>query len=336
MLINVHDLLRSYEEKEISRKLAHVLSSSTREIDIKGWHKSGSVIGIIFLEINGTKKDPFRQKIYDSLGNVLDSEQLKQIKISLHVFPEEKDENNKDNENKTNNYKPDLNFYSDLSRQHYYKKSSLFIKRTMDVIGGILGIIIFSPFFLIIPILIKFSMPGPVFFKQERIGQFGKRFSFVKFRTMNMNNDDNIHKEYIKDLICDKKSAHIEEENGEKECIYKLKNDPRVTSLGRFLRKSSLDELPQFFNVLKSDMSLVGPRPPIPYELEHYNIWHRRRALEVKPGITGIWQVKGRSSTTFDEMVRMDINYLKIWSFWLDIKILLKTPWAVLAGKGAH
>ncbi len=117
--------------------------------------------------------------------------------------------------------------------------------------------------------------------------------------------------------------------------VYKLTNDSRITPVGRFLRKTSLDEFPQFFNVLKGDMSLVGPRPPIPYECEKYDVWHKRRILEVKPGITGLWQVKGRSSTTFDDMVRLDLNYVTHWSLLLDLKILFQTPFAVLKGKGA-
>jgi lipopolysaccharide/colanic/teichoic acid biosynthesis glycosyltransferase len=112
-------------------------------------------------------------------------------------------------------------------------------------------------------------------------------------------------------------------------------NDPRVTALGRFLRKTSLDELPQFLNVLMNDMSLVGPRPPVPYEYERYQAWHRRRILEIKPGITGLWQVKGRSRTTFDEMVRMDISYARMRCLWLDLKILLQTPAAMFSGRGA-
>jgi lipopolysaccharide/colanic/teichoic acid biosynthesis glycosyltransferase len=118
--------------------------------------------------------------------------------------------------------------------------------------------------------------------------------------------------------------------------VYKLREDPRITPLGKILRKTSLDELPQFINVLRGDMSLVGPRPPLPYELTSYSRWHRSRLLETKPGITGLWQVNGRSSTTFDEMVRLDLRYARAWSLWLDLKILFKTPWAVFWGQGAY
>jgi lipopolysaccharide/colanic/teichoic acid biosynthesis glycosyltransferase len=187
-----------------------------------------------------------------------------------------------------------------------------------------------------VPLLIKFTSKGPVLFRQERIGQFEKKFMFLKFRTMHVNNDSSIHQEYVKKLISEQKSCTVKKGNGDKTCIYKMKDDPRITPIGRFLRKMSLDEFPQFFNVLKGEMSLVGPRPPIPYELDNYDIWHKRRVLEIKPGITGLWQVKGRSRTTFDEMVRLDIKYIREWSLWLDTKILFQTPKAVLNGKGAY
>jgi lipopolysaccharide/colanic/teichoic acid biosynthesis glycosyltransferase len=153
---------------------------------------------------------------------------------------------------------------------------------------------------------------------------------------MYMDNDPGIHKRYIKNLIeCRKESSTAACGNNGGN-VYKMENDPRVTRIGRFIRKTSLDELPQLYNVLTGDMSLVGPRPPIPYEFEQYDLWHRRRVLEVKPGMTGLWQVKGRSRTTFNEMVRMDIRYAMEWSLWMDVKLLLQTPWAVVKGTGAY
>ena len=165
------------------------------------------------------------------------------------------------------------------------------------------------------------------------MGQYGVRFTFLKFRSMHFLNDPKIHQDYVKELISGKTENNPLDASTK---VYKIKDDPRVTSVGKFLRKTSLDELPQFFNVLKGEMSLVGPRPPIPYEVEAYDIWHRRRFLEVRPGITGLWQVEGRSKTKFDEMVRLDLRYAKIWSPWLDIKILLRTPGAVFKGDGAY
>jgi lipopolysaccharide/colanic/teichoic acid biosynthesis glycosyltransferase len=151
---------------------------------------------------------------------------------------------------------------------------------------------------------------------------------------MHANNDAAIHKDYVQKLIAGK--AETQPSNGSGQGVYKLTHDPRITKVGSFLRKTSLDELPQFINVLKGEMSLVGPRPPVPYEVEAYDIWHRRRLLEAKPGITGLWQVSGRSRVKFDDMVRLDLRYARSWSPWTDIKILWRTPGAVVLGNGAH
>jgi lipopolysaccharide/colanic/teichoic acid biosynthesis glycosyltransferase len=183
------------------------------------------------------------------------------------------------------------------------------------------------PIFAVIAVLIKANSKGPIFFRQKRVGQFGREFTFLKFRSMVANNDPARHKEYVRKLI----NRELDGLDG----TYKIKDDPRITPVGRWLRKTSMDELPQFINVLIGNMSLVGPRPPLPYEFEDYSLWHRRRILEAKPGITGAWQVGGRSRTTFDDMVRMDLRYIRNQSLWLDVKILLKTPFAVLRGNGA-
>ena len=185
-----------------------------------------------------------------------------------------------------------------------------------------------------IAVLIKLTSKGPILFRQERVGQYGRKFMFLKFRSMYVNNDHAIHREYVKSLIAG--SADSTDAPGGQRKVYKLTNDPRITWIGGFLRKTSLDEIPQFFNVLRGEMSLVGPRPPIAYEVESYDIWHRRRLLGVKPGITGLWQVAGRSRTTFDEMVRLDLQYAKSWSVWMDLRILVQTPRAVVAGDGAY
>jgi len=244
---------------------------------------------------------------------------LSQIWISCHVFPE--DDSNGDFDG------PNRIFHIDGEKDVHRKYPAL-TKRAIDVFGSLAALIVLSPLILIISLMIKMTSKGPVFFKQKRVGQFGKEFTFLKFRSMYVNSDPGIHQEYIRRLI-DRK---VDEGGG----AYKIKNDPRVTPLGRILRKSSLDELPQFLNVLNGEMSLVGPRPPIPYEFESYSLWHRRRILEAKPGITGAWQVYGRSRTTFDEMVRMDLRYIRNQSLWLDVKILLKTPFVVISGDGAY
>jgi lipopolysaccharide/colanic/teichoic acid biosynthesis glycosyltransferase len=151
---------------------------------------------------------------------------------------------------------------------------------------------------------------------------------------MHISNDPEIHKEFVQNFIAGK--SDFSPTGSHPKTVYKITNDPRVTWIGKFMRRTSLDEIPQFWNVLKGDMSLVGPRPPVQYEFDVYDIWHRRRSLEVRPGITGLWQVYGRSKTTFDQMVRLDLQYSRSWSPLLDLKILLQTPRAMLSGDGAY
>jgi len=163
------------------------------------------------------------------------------------------------------------------------------------------------------------------------MGLLAKPFTMLKFRTMHVDCSPSLHRQFVTEFI--KSGSHAV--RGTDPAPFKIKNDPRTTSIGRFLRRTSLDELPQLWNVLRGDMSLVGPRPPLEYEVQKYAPWHCRRVLEAKPGITGLWQVTGRSRTTFDEMVRLDLRYARKVSVWTDIKILLATPRAVIMGKGA-
>jgi len=189
------------------------------------------------------------------------------------------------------------------------------------------------PLMALITIGLKCTSKGPVLFKQTRVGYCGKKFAFLKFRTMHLGAVDQTHREYMKEFI---NGNHERINMGtEHKPIFKMTSDARITSFGRLLRKTSLDELPQFFNVLAGDMSLVGPRPPIPYEVSEYDHWHKKRVLDVKPGITGLWQIGGRSSITFDEAVRLDVQYARQWSLVLDFKIMLQTVRAVLSQKGA-
>jgi lipopolysaccharide/colanic/teichoic acid biosynthesis glycosyltransferase len=196
------------------------------------------------------------------------------------------------------------------------------------------AIILCLPTMLLIGIAIKLTSKGPILFRQTRLGQYGTTFTFLKFRSMTAGNDSTIHEQFVKQLITGEAIPSGASANEPKR--YKLTADPRITAVGRILRKTSLDELPQFFNVLKGEMSLVGPRPPIPYEFRCYGLWHKQRLMAVRPGITGLWQVEGRSRTSFEEMVRLDIRYARYWSLWLDIKILLQTPRAVISGAGAY
>ena len=196
----------------------------------------------------------------------------------------------------------------------------------MDIIGSLVGLIIFSPLFLIISLMIKIVSPGAVFFRQERAGLGGEQFSVLKFRTMKMNADTSAHQQYLSRLI----SGHVEDEVSDKPMTKLDDDDSQIIFSGKILRKSYLDELPQLINVLWGDMSLVGPRPPIPYEVAEYRQWHIGR-LECRPGMTGLWQISGKNRLSFVEMVRLDIRYARNLSFFADLKILLITPVVIIS-----
>jgi exopolysaccharide biosynthesis polyprenyl glycosylphosphotransferase len=208
-----------------------------------------------------------------------------------------------------------------------------FLKRTFDLVISGTALIILAPLWLVIALLIKFDSRGAILFKQERVGMDGRIFLCYKFRTMKTGADESIHREAYRKNIEGATDANIGDT--EKPVFGKVKDDPRITNTGKFLRRTSLDELPQFLNVLRGEMSVVGARPPIPYEVEEYDLKHRRR-LDMKPGITGLWQVSGRNRLTFEEMVRIDLFYIENWSLWLDLKIILLTLPAVLRGDGAR
>jgi lipopolysaccharide/colanic/teichoic acid biosynthesis glycosyltransferase len=207
------------------------------------------------------------------------------------------------------------------------------LKRPMDIVGSALALLIFSPLMLLTALAVKLTSPGPIIFRQTRLGKGGDPFVFYKFRSMVVNGDDRIHREFVASLI---KGEHEKvNQQDAAQPMYKIKADPRVTPVGRFIRKTSIDELPQLLNVFKGEMSLIGPRPPLPYEAESYQTWHLRRVLDIRPGITGLWQVEGRSKVSFDDMVRMDLRYVRGCSLLLDLKILAKTVLAVLNCRGA-
>ena len=335
MLLNVEEIVGLHDKEPLLFEAASSLFAAAREVDLKGWYEHDRIMGIIFAEISGVHEKVTSKvftKVYQALCRHIGVDAANRVKISIHVFPEPEGGGAEKN---GGNF--DANLYPDLSSDHSSKKFSLFFKRVFDVVCSLLAIIMISPLLVAIAGLIKLTSKGPVLFRQERVGLFGNRFTFLKFRSMHVDSDQAKHKEYVTKFITESRNGGANgnglalAQNG----VYKLTNDSRITPIGRFLRKTSLDEFPQFINVLKGDMSLVGPRPPIPYECEKYDLWHKRRILEVKPGITGLWQVKGRSSTTFDEMVRLDLNYVTHWSLLLDLKILFQTPLAVLKGKGA-
>jgi lipopolysaccharide/colanic/teichoic acid biosynthesis glycosyltransferase len=323
VMLNIEKLSGLLPRKTIVKQISSVLTNSARDIDIKGWYAHEKSIGIIYTEIHTSGKIPILEKVHVNIGLVFGQEHAEKIEVTFAVFPLEIGSGG---ENAPTSF--DTRFYPSPFNSSSDRTLPVVFKRAEDIIGSSLLILLFLPLFVTIALLIKLTSKGPVFFTQKRIGLQGRPFSFIKFRSMKVNNDPAIHMEYVKKLISGNNAA-AGAQNG---AVYKIKDDPRVTRVGKFLRKTSLDELPQFFNVLLGHMSLVGPRPPIPYEIENYNIWHLRRVLEIKPGITGYWQVAGRSTTTFDTMVRMDLQIVMRWSIWWDIKLILKTPFAVFKG----
>ncbi len=200
--------------------------------------------------------------------------------------------------------------------------ASYAMKRLMDIVFSALGMVLLSPVYLAIALAVKLSSSGPVFFVQTRVGRYGRHFRFYKFRSMRQDAEA-------------QKAALMDRNESKDGVIFKMKDDPRITKVGRFLRRTSLDELPQLWNVFIGDMSLVGPRPPVPSEVQEYTLEDRKR-LDVIPGITCLWQIKGRSEIPFNEQVRLDKEYILAPSVWKDISILLKTIPAILGGKGAY
>lgn len=303
------------------------MQGSTRETDVVGWYKDGSTVGVLFTGLVLSDKNSVLSTILGrvsaALQEQLTMEKLNQITFSFHFFPDDWDEDGSGRPS-------DPIIYPDLFTPSRDRQTLLRVKRVMDIAGSLMMLTACMPLFAVIALAVKLTSKGPVLFRQHRIGQYGRRFTFLKFRSMRVNNDESVHREYVKQLIAG--VADRVQTGSSREGVYKLAGDKRITPIGKFLRKTSLDELPQFLNVLRGDMSLVGPRPPLPYELAAYQTWHRRRVLQVKPGITGLWQVTGRSRVRFDDMVRLDLRYAISWSPWLDFKIILRTPGAVIKG----
>jgi exopolysaccharide biosynthesis polyprenyl glycosylphosphotransferase len=307
------------------RKLAAAFRSAARETDIIGWYQHDKTLGVIFNELGNAEKDVILDSLKQRASAAIRDNaclMMSAVTLTFHYFPED---------SKHSGHSTKLDLYPELSRGSWSKRCALAAKRVMDLFVSGLLLVLLLPLLLIIALAIKLTSKGPVLFRQSRIGQHGRPFTFLKFRSMYVNSDAAIHMEYVTRFI----DGEISTSAGEVG-VYKITNDPRITPMGVFLRKTSLDELPQLLNVLRGEMSLVGPRPPLPYEFHHYDTWHRRRVLEIKPGITGLWQVSGRSRTTFDEMVRLDLQYANEWSLWLDLQILWQTPKAVLFGHGAY
>ncbi len=331
MLLETGEQNGEQKSVHILTTVISVLSNATRETDVIGWHKKNTSVGVLFthLVIFDQKSilSAMLSRVAALLQDHLSLEQFSQISISFHFFPDSWDQN-------CSQRPSNPTLYPDLSRGDNLAKLFTLTKRVMDVAGSLLLLTTLAPVMLATAIAVKLSSEGPILYRQQRVGQYGKPFTFLKFRSMYVNNDCSVHQKYVMQLIAGQAQRHPG--SGKGEGVYKLTKDQRVTRVGAFLRRTSLDELPQLINVLRGEMSLVGPRPAIPYEVAAYQTWHRRRVLEVKPGITGLWQVNGRGRVAFDEMVRLDLRYARDWSPWLDLKILLLTPRAVIASEGAY
>lgn len=331
MLLDAGTQVSSELSSKALENMASSLLASSRETDIIGWYKEGSIVGVLFTGLEVGDKNTILSTILNRVKSMLRDDlafkQFSQVSISFHFFPDDWDHSG-------SGHPSNPALYPDLTQPGKRKRSLLIVKRGIDIAGSALALLLCSPIFIAIAVAVKLSSEGPVLFRQQRVGQYGKFFTFLKFRSMYVNNDHKIHQKFVTELIGNDAKGQSAARDGSGQ--FKIKNDKRITRVGKFLRRTSLDELPQLINVLKGEMSLVGPRPPIPYELAAYQTWHRRRVLEAKPGITGVWQVTGRSRVRFDEMVRMDLRYAMAWSPWLDLKILLRTPIAVIRGSGAY
>jgi lipopolysaccharide/colanic/teichoic acid biosynthesis glycosyltransferase len=307
-------------------RLFEALSKTKLDTDVIGWFEQGSVLGLIRSLADRDPKEmaaTLASAIRAELVRCLTPDNADCCSIRFEVYSPHSD------------WIPPVLLNAENRRRTPQEVVRDAAKRALDIAGSAVFLIAFSPVFLIVSALVKLTSKGPVFFRQQRVGEAARPFMMLKFRTMHVNADERIHQQYVETFIQSSKTSESAKDSA-KNVVFKIVDDPRVTPIGHFLRRSSLDEFPQFWNVLCGDMSLVGPRPPLSYEVARYKRWHRRRVLEAKPGITGLWQVTGRSRTTFDEMVRLDLRYARNCSVWTDLKILLATPRAVLSGRGAH
>lgn len=301
-------------------RLARVVEGLIRETDIIGWWDEGAIAVLL--------ADTDEKGAQDCARRILENAASRQVAVKVLAYPELGLRIAQ--APAPVGSAPDQPLLTEPAR---HSRLAVAIKRLIDIVGSVLALAVLSPLMLATALAVKATSKGPVIYKQIRLGYGGVPFVFYKFRSMRTDAEDTIHRSYVSNFI---KQGSEEGNNGDSGTpFFKIKDDPRVTPIGAFIRRFSIDELPQLYNVLKGDMSLVGPRPPIPYEVEAYRTWHLRRILEVKPGLTGLWQVEGRSQVSFDDMVRLDLRYAQNWSLLLDLKILLKTVKVVLQGRGS-
>ena len=319
LLVAIDDLDRA----AMTRHVIAALSEAKRRSDLLGWFEHGRTVGLILPETGPSCVKPRRaieDRVRRHLEKRLTVESIARLRMTMHAHPATE-----------HVLREGFEPTPPISRLRQSRGVTQAGKRTLDIALSAAALVVLAPVMLGIAAVIRLTSKGPALFRQTRVGQEGKPFTMLKFRTMVANADHALHRDYVSSFIKGNGQAQAEGAS----VVFKLTQDPRVTRLGRVLRKTSLDELPQFINVLSGEMSLVGPRPPLPYEVEQYKSWHRRRVFDAKPGITGLWQLTGRSRTTFDEMVRLDLRYARTPSVWTDIKILAATPRAVVSGRGA-
>ncbi len=315
------------KNSETLHLLADTLSSSMRSIDAAGWLDSQH-LGVLLPETDLTGAQRFAKKInHESMSlKFLANYEVLSYPSEALINPENTSHSDGVAHSKAHTFLWDEWHIPHAQRNvdYMFCLTKRLFKRCFDFIGASVCLLLLSPFFLCVAIYIKVVSPGPIFFKQQRIGYGGHPFTFLKFRTMRQGADSSEHQAYLATLI----NGDSDKKDADKPMV-KLDHDPQIIPGGNLLRKSCLDELPQLFNVLLGEMSLVGPRPPIPYEVKEYHSWHRGR-FNALPGMTGLWQVSGKNRLTFREMVRLDIRYAKERSLWLDVKILFRTPLAIL------
>jgi lipopolysaccharide/colanic/teichoic acid biosynthesis glycosyltransferase len=313
-----------HDESRTWAAVKQAITVAKRETDVLGWFEPRAVLGLILSDIalaDGSVAIKVERRVLEELNRRLDEDALATVSVRRYEHSVAA--------GAAAGVSPVDPLLEALPAGRTTRVRRV-AKRALDIAGSLGFLLAFSPLFAVIAALVKATSPGPVFFRQVRIGSGGKPFGMVKFRSMYQNAGHALHQDYVTWFI--KSSGQHKRADGE---IFKLQHDPRITRVGHFIRRTSLDELPQFWNVLRGQMSLVGPRPPLPFEVEQYQPWHLRRVFDAKPGVTGLWQVTGRSRTTFDEMVRLDLRYARSHSLWTDIKILAATPAAMISGKGA-
>jgi lipopolysaccharide/colanic/teichoic acid biosynthesis glycosyltransferase len=327
VLVNVDGVL----DTPIWDDVIEGLATAKRDTDYLGWYRTNETLGLILTEVSIPAEDlalVVDARVQRALARRVRLDVFARLTITFHTHPDSAP---------LDHGEAPVSGVSPLPESpRTTTKGAVFyagIKRAIDIVGSASLLLLMAPFLFVIAALVKLMSPGPIFFRQVRVGQMKTPFTMFKFRTMHVNADSAVHQQFYSDFI--KSSKAKKSAPGTESAPFKLANDSRVTPIGAILRKTSVDELPQLWNVLRGDMSLVGPRPPLPYELEQYERWHCRRVMDAKPGLTGLWQVEGRSRTTFDEMVRLDLRYARTCSLATDLRILLATPKAVIAGKGA-